>query len=332
LEFTLNTNDKKSLEHFLKTKGHLQANEQLEHIEIAGAGNMNYVLRATTSARSFILKQSKPWVQKYPSVAAPIGRIHIEEQFYQLVRSNETLRQYTPEIYWFDKKNHLLCMEDLGESSDFTSIYAKDAVFGKEDMAAMAKVVSALHSNFNSSTINAPIVNREIRVLNYAHIFNLPLNEANGFDLNQVVSGLQTATDKFRKDEKLKRIALELGDIYLNQQGEKLLHGDYYPGSWLKTKKGLRMIDPEFCFFGTPEFELGVTVAHLKMAQQSDNLIKDLFIYYHFDTKFDGGLFSRFSGIEMIRRLIGLAQLPLPLNLKERLNLLDEAYEFVVNG
>ncbi|MDP6909125.1 MAG: phosphotransferase, partial [Flavobacteriales bacterium] len=114
--------------------------------------------------------------------------------------------------------------------------------------------------------------------------------------------------------------------------GNKLLHGDFYPGSWLKTDSGFKMIDPEFCFMGPAEFELGVTVAHLKMAEQSESLIKDLFVYYHFDTKFDGTLFSKFAGMEIIRRIIGLAQLPLDLDLKERLDLLDEAYELVVNG
>ena len=34
----------------------------------------------------------------------------------------------------------------------------------------------------------------------------------------------------------------------------------------------------------------------------------------------------------MIRRILGLAQLPLELDLKERLELLDEAYELVING
>jgi len=57
-----------------------------------------------------------------------------------------------------------------------------------------------------------------------------------------------------------------------------------------------------------------------------------MFVYYHFDSRFDGGLFSKFAGIEVIRRIIGLAQLPLDLTLKERLDLLDEAYEWVVKG
>ena len=54
----------------------------------------------------------------------------------------------------------------------------------------------------------------------------------------------------------------KVGDIYLSDDGGVLLHGDYYPGSWLKTDAGFRVIDPEFCFLGPPEFDLGVLAAH----------------------------------------------------------------------
>ena len=61
-------------------------------------------------------------------------------------------------------------------------------------------------------------------------------------------------------------IVRELGALYL-QDGTSLLHGDYFPGSWLQTAAGVRVIDPEFCFFGPPEFDVGVLLAHLHLAQ-----------------------------------------------------------------
>ncbi|MBI1289079.1 MAG: phosphotransferase [Flavobacteriales bacterium] len=331
-DFLLEVNDISGLGTYLSERGRLAEGEKLTHIGLAGEGNMNVVLRVFTDQRSFILKQSRPWVNKYPSVAAPSDRILTEYHFYEVVRKNEVIREYTPEIFWFDEKNFILCMEDFGPSNDFTSIYRKDTDLQKSEMADIARVVSELHFNFKDLQESERITNRKLRVLNHQHIFELPLQAKNGFDLDGVVLGLQSATAKFRNDEKLKKYAAELGGIYLADDGTRLLHGDYYPGSWLKTDNGFRMIDPEFCFTGPAEFELGVCVAHLKMAQQSDSLIKDLFVYYHFDSRFDGSLFSKFSGMEIMRRLIGLAQLPLELNLKERLSLLDEAYELVVNG
>lgn len=317
---------------YLSDNERLQSGEQLEKLEVAGEGNMNVVLRAFTNCRSFILKQPRPWVRKFPSVSAPVNRILVENEFYRVVRQNEVIRQYTPEIFWFDEKNLILCLEDFGRSSDFTSIYMKGGGLEKTEMADIARVVSELHFNFKDRPEDVRVRNTELRQLNHAHIFKLPLSVENGFNLDSVQSGLQAATEKFRKDETLKKRANELGEIYLSDSGTRLLHGDYYPGSWLNTENGFRMIDPEFCFTGPAEFELAVCVAHLKMAKQPDSLIKDLFVYYHFDSRFDGSLFSKFSGMEMIRRLIGLAQLPLELELNERLELLEEAYELVING
>jgi len=330
--FKLQVGDTAGVSDYLTNLGFLQESEKIEKVETAGEGNMNVVLRVISNKRSFILKQSLPWVRKFPEVEAPVQRIGFENRFYQIVRSNETLRKFTPEIYFFDDDNLMLCFEDFGAAKDFTSIYRKGVEISKTDMADIARVVSELHFQFRTDKGLSSIENRELRALNHQHIFQLPLAEDNGLDLDSVLSGLQRATEKFRKDERLKAKAAELGNLYLNGEGTRLLHGDYYPGSWLKTDNGFRMIDPEFCFTGLPEFELGVAVAHLKMAQQKDSLSKEMFVYYHFDSRFDGGLFSKFAGIEVIRRIIGLAQLPLDLTLKERLDLLDEAYEWVVKG
>ena len=46
--------------------------ERVIRIESAGERNMNLVLRIHTSERTVILKQSKPYVRKYPQIPAPI--------------------------------------------------------------------------------------------------------------------------------------------------------------------------------------------------------------------------------------------------------------------
>ncbi|MCB9204152.1 MAG: phosphotransferase [Flavobacteriales bacterium] len=330
--FMLNEEDPKRVDAYLKSVAFYADGEKLERVSLAGDGNMNVVLRAETNTRSFIIKQSRPWVNKYPDVDAPADRIFQENLFYEIVRQNEELREYTPEVYLFDPANYILCMQDFGDASDFTDIYRKGHQLTKSEMADVSKTISALHFNLKDILEENRIENKALRTLNHQHIFVLPLDESNGFDLNLVMPGLHDKTANFRKDPDLKKMAKELGELYLNGKGSKLLHGDYYPGSWLRTAGGVKMIDPEFCFTGTAEFELGVTMAHLKMAQQPDSLMKDLFVYYHFDEKFDGSLFSKFAGMEIIRRIIGLAQLPLELSLAERLSLLDEAYELVITG
>lgn len=330
--YLLTADNPKRIAAFLKTAEFFQEGEHIENVSLAGEGNMNVVLRIRSNHRSFILKQSRPYVNKYPTVDAPCERIFGEYNFYKIVRENEVLREFTPEVYFFDESNYILCLQDFGEANDFTNIYQRGEEISKTDMADVARAVSELHFCFQDDAVYGRIVNQVLRELNHQHIFELPLQATNGFDLNMVLSGLQDKTHRFRSDKPLKKMAAELGQMYLSNNGTRLLHGDYYPGSWLNTDQGFKMIDPEFCFTGMPEFELAVAVAHLKIAQQPDSLMKDLFVYYHFDSRFDGTLFSKFTGIEIIRRIIGLAQLPLDLGLGERLTLLDEAYELVMNG
>ena len=43
------------------------------------------------------------------------------------------------------------------------------------------------------------------------------------------------------------------GRIYLSETDtDPLVHGDYFPGSWLHAGAGIRVIDPEFCFLAAP--------------------------------------------------------------------------------
>lgn len=328
--FQLEAGNPKGLEEYLRSREFLADNEVIELIEVAGEGNMNVVLRAKTQHRSFILKQTRPWVKKYPQVQAPVMRVESEYKFYGIAQQHELIKQFTPEIYFFDKKCHLICLQDFGPASDYTSIYRKEVEISRKDIADVVKTISALHHGLPRDKESKPLHNLAMRVLNHHHIFEFPFRENNGFNLDQVVDGLQAKTNKFRTDKRLKAEAERLGEMYLTADSNILIHGDYYPGSWLKTNDGFKMIDPEFCFYGIPEFEVGVTLAHLVMAEQRMSVMKDLFLYYYFDDNFDAALMSKFAGIEIMRRVIGLAQLPLEMSLDERLVLLDRAYEMIV--
>ncbi|MGY8966078.1 MAG: phosphotransferase, partial [Flavobacteriales bacterium] len=64
------------LNNYLKNRlNFLNKNEALIRTEIAGEGNMNVVMRLKTNQRSFILKQSRTFVRKYPDIRAPLNRI-----------------------------------------------------------------------------------------------------------------------------------------------------------------------------------------------------------------------------------------------------------------
>ena len=309
---------------YLQSRQLINADETVLHAEKPGEGNMNYVLRITLPQRSLILKQARPYVEKYPSIPAPEERVIIEGEFYKLVQENAALKSSMPAIFEVDKANHILVLEDLGEAKDFTFLYQQSNQLSLKEAKALSKFISVLHNSSKPGGVNELMANRKLRALNHEHIFMYPLMVDNGFDLNSIQQGLQELAMPFKNNEALKQAAKELGAVYL-KDGDTLLHGDYYPGSWLKTGNGVKVIDPEFCFYGAREFDLGVMMAHLKMAQQADEITGLVLSSYQKPDGFDDDLFRAFIGMEIIRRIIGLAQLPLTLTLAQKESLLDEA-------
>ncbi len=190
--------------------------------------------------------------------------------------------------------------------------------------------MSELHNHsFPESVISTFSDNLALRKLNYEHLFVYPLMEENGFNLDSTQHGLQAVSMRLKTDRVLHEKMTALGESYL-ASGNVLLHGDYHPGSWLNVNNDLMVIDPEFCFFGKPEYDLGVMIAHLKMTQVSNNQINAAWNEYQQPNEFSEILTKQYIGMELIRRIIGLAQLPLELTLEEKKSLLEEARMLVV--
>lgn len=312
-------------ENYLRKSGLLLSNETILEYSKAGEGNMNVVVRLKTETRSIILKQSRPFVNKYPTIPAPLGRIFIEDDFYRIINQNEFLSSYSPKIIARDKINHLVAMDDLGKGSDFMGVYRGGFSFSEEESSALAGYLFSLHQ---LKVTNFPD-NIEMKKLNHEHIFIYPYMEFNGFDLDSVQPGLQAMSMEFKTDLKLKNAIKNLGKRYL-ENGKHLLHGDFYPGSWIRVDSGLKVIDPEFAFMGDAEFDLGVLIAHLKMAKSNQNAINAIKNSYSLYSELDEKLLHKYIGTEILRRLIGLAQLPLSLTLEEKSGLAEEAKKLIL--
>ena len=315
-----------AVNNYLDNQGWLQQKESLISLEKPGEGNMNFVLRAITNQRSFILKQARPWVEKFPQIDAPVERVSVEAQFFQALQNVETINHFVPKCLGFDGDNFILVTEDLGKGKDYSFLYQKDTLLADSDIDGLMQYLSALHQ------VTIPVdfpANLAMRQLNHEHIFNFPYLEENGFNLDEVQTGLQAAAMPYKTNAVLKAKIKTCGATYL-AQGKHLLHGDFYPGSWLKVADGLKVIDPEFGFVGSAEFDLGVLIAHLLMAEQPRTIIRTLLDKYQQQQGFDQTLLAQFVGIEILRRLIGIAQLPLSLEVATKQALMEKAEKMII--
>lgn len=174
--------------------------------------------------------------------------------------------------------------------------------------------------------------NAEMRALNHEHIFAFPLRPDNDLDLDAITPGLGLLARQLQNDCSYCDEVKALGDCYLDELcGSCLVHGDYFPGSWLKAENRVCVIDPEFCFFGPPEWDLGTMIGHLYLIGASEELVDRVLTLYAAAAPFDISSMRQFAGVEIMRRLIGVAQLPLGYGLNEKQRLLELSRRLVVN-
>ncbi len=323
--FILDATQLPSLTHYLRKQGWLQRGEKIRDASKPGDGNMNYVLRVSkVEGGSFIVKQSRAFVEKYPQIPAPADRTLVEGAFYEKIKSDRFLRKFMPKLIGIDSINNVIALEDLGLTRDYTHVYGMKSTLLPAEIQSLTQYLSQLHQSFHEPQSDDEFLNSKMRQLNHQHIFLYPFMVDNGFDLDSVQIGLQEIAMSYKRDEDLKNKIDAAGEIYLSR-GNHLLHGDYYPGSWLRSADGLKVIDPEFCFYGPVEFDLGVMMAHLIMTQHEQVLVESIMDLYQSKQILNNSLLSTFIGIEIMRRLIGLAQLPLVMTVSAKNELLQQA-------
>lgn len=300
------------VEAHLRRLGWVGADEQITGMDIPGQGNMNRLLRVRLASRSFILKQAVPYVARYPQIPAPVTRLQAEAAFYRTIAPYPGLSRHTPELLGEDPGEHLLCLQDLGRLGDLTRLYAEGPGSDHDQaLSVLTRWLAGLHGLAIDAAGVPP--NHAMRELNHTHIFQVPFDPDNGVALSGELSDHQR---RLAGDGALRDRARFLGQIYLGAASHEsraaLLHGDYYPGSWLEhAETTVAIIDPEFSFAGPPEFDVGVFMAHLIMSGYSQAAVAAAIRDYQAPPGFSAALADGFAGIEVIRRLLGVAQLPL---------------------
>lgn len=331
----LEASDPVTLADYLSGRGWLRTGDPLAIVESAGDGNMNRTLRAATeSGRSIILKQAFPFVAKYPQIAAPWDRSAVEATFYQTVQACDgaCLASRMPDLLWHDPDNHILALSDLGKGGDLTTIYQNHEL-DFDVVSDLGAWLARLHAVELSGWARRQLRNREMRALNHAHIFEIPFGN-NAPSMDAITPDLDAVAADVRATSGLAERVAELGKRYLADDVHgRLLHGDFFPGShYLSTGGRPYVIDPEFAFPGPVEFDVGVFMAHSEIAgldKETKEAVVDS--YHSCGGTCDPGMVRAFAGVEIIRRLLGVAQLPLSVGLAEKKRLLQLAVNLIMS-
>ncbi|MEO7274707.1 MAG: phosphotransferase [Vicinamibacterales bacterium] len=323
----LDASDVRCLEAYLLHRRLAARTELPIRVESAGDGNMNLTLRVSLRDRSLILKQGRPWVERYDHIPAPWDRTLIEAEFYAVAASALAVSARLPGLLDVDAGNHVIALEDLGRGGDVASIYGGDRL-NTSTVHELLNWLAALPTVDVPSRSRGVLANREMRALNHEHLFRFPLDEHNGLGLDAITPGLGTLARELQQDRRYQSRVTEIGARYLTD-GRSLVHGDFFPGSWIRTDDAVRIIDLEFCFLGAREFDYGIMLGHIALARQDEELAERV-LAAAVAERLDEALVLGVAGTEIMRRLIGVAQLPLTWGLDAKRSLLRFSRQLVL--
>jgi 5-methylthioribose kinase len=278
----------------------------------AGDGNINWVRRAVASGigLSWVVKQARPTLEAFPQYSAPTARIGFEACYFERVSRFDDGR-VCPRIEHFDAENSVLVFEDLSDYQRMDHLLGH----GRDVSTAAASIAGFLgrvHDRTSDGDLAGSFQNDEMQRLHGDHIFLLPYRE-NDFPVSPAVAEIAAA---IRNNTGMVSIIDAAYQRYLEPKGA-LIHADVQPTNILIGPSGSKLLDAEIAHIGDPAFDIGVLLAHLRLASvasEPGGAVSSVWDAYANEfAKTKPPLFrdvARYSGIEMLRRTLGAARAP----------------------
>ncbi|MGX7025291.1 S-methyl-5-thioribose kinase [Vagococcus hydrophili] len=263
--------------------GLFEKSEVLSVKEI-GDGNINYVfmVKSERTGKSVVVKQADTLLR---SSGRPldINRNRIEADI--LTMQYDLVPEYIPEIYHYDEVMATLVMEDvssfknlryeLENKKSFPNLAEDISTFLVETLLSTTDLV---WNRQDKKRLVQDFVNIEMCDISEDLVFTEPYNDYKKQN-NILAENLSFVTENIYQNDKLIAEVAKLRNNYLNN-AQALLHGDLHSGSIFVNRQGMKVIDPEFAFYGPMGYDIGNVIGNLFFP-----LIKNK--YYEEDEVFD---------------------------------------------
>ncbi|WP_441236507.1 S-methyl-5-thioribose kinase [Bradyrhizobium sp. 930_D9_N1_4] len=235
-----------------------------------GDGNLNLVFIVKGAKGGVAVKQALPYVRLVgESWPLPLSRAHYE--FLALSRQAELAPGLVPALLHHNEALALTVMELLephiimrkgmvaatqypGFVDDITTFMARTPFF-TSDLARSAaekkQGIAAFAGNHALCKITEDL------------IFTDPYRVA---EQNRWTAPYLDALAAELRDNMELHVAVSRLKLKFMASPEALLHGDLHTGSIMVTERQMRVIDPEFAFYGPMGFDIGAVLANLLMA------------------------------------------------------------------
>ena len=302
-----------------------------------GDGNLNRVFRVSGDSSSVIVKQAVPYL-KIVGTSWPLTRHRARIESDAFVEHGKVVPGFVPDVLHFDEALSAIVFEDLrGYTTWRELLIAGRHVPGVAERAARysaAVLLGTSHLTLESRArkeMRCRFAYSELCLVTEDLVFTAPYTDA---ATNHSDEEIADEARSLRSDRSLRTAAAELRFAFKTRD-EALVHGDLHTGSVLVGPHDARVIDLEFAFFGPFGFDPGMLLANLALSRIAHDAVGDDAFATVVDT--DAQLFwetfvdecrrrwrptepwfgrfltslladaARFAGLEMIRRIVGLA-------------------------
>lgn len=229
--------------------------------EEIGDGNINYVFKVINpqSGKSLVVKQADVLLR---SSGRPLDiyRSKIEAEVLKI--QDKLYPGSVPKVYGYDDKKALLIMEDISNYKNLRKELLNENIY---------ESLSDNLSDFLGNTLipmTDLVISRADKKENVKKFTNpelcditedLVLTEPyfNYKDRNIITEGLENfVRENLYEDKVLHTEVLKLKDRFQNYS-QSLIHGDLHSGSIFVNENGIKVIDPEFSFYGPIGYDVG---------------------------------------------------------------------------
>ena len=262
--FLMTTEDAKR--YAVEVLGRFRPDEKTDCIEI-GDGNINYVFKiwSEEDGRSVIIKQADRLLR---SAGRPLDqyRNKIEAQILRL--EGELAPGYVPEVYYYDEIMSAVSMEDISAYGNLRKVLMAGSVYGH-----LAENFSTFVADTLLPTTDLVLAadekkkrvkfftNPELCEITERLVLTEPFYDFRGENQYQSENAA-FVEETLYNDDALKAEVGKLRERFMNN-AQALIHGDLHSGSIFANESGIKVIDPEFAFYGPMGYDIGNLVGNL---------------------------------------------------------------------
>ena len=251
---------------YVKEKNLFSENADLTVKEI-GDGNINYIFKVENKidGKSIVLKQADKLLR---SSGRPLdlARSKIEANILRI--ENNLAPHFVPEIYFYDEIMCVLAMEDISEYKNLRTDLIAGKIFPNfadnisEFLSRTLLLTTDLFMNkFEKKKNVKEFINPELCDISECLVFTEPYD--NNKNRNIITTGNEEFVENMLyKNEDLHFAILKLREKFMNYS-QSLIHGDLHSGSIFINEKGIKIIDPEFSFYGPMAYDIGNVIGNL---------------------------------------------------------------------